>query len=186
MSTKQGKRTRTRALKARARTAHRTASSDRYARAATRAALIELLQTRLAGAIDLSLQAKHAHWNVRGAQFIALHELFDRVAEQVRAHADLLAERIAQLGGVADGSLRTVARHSTLRASVLGHVEGAVYVRALAASLARFAQLVVVAIERADELEDPVTADLLTEVARGADELGWLLAAHERVDEVRR
>jgi starvation-inducible DNA-binding protein len=67
--------------------------------ARTRAKVIDSLNARLADAIDLGAQAKHAHWNVKGANFIALHELFDKLAESVEEHIDELAERITALGG---------------------------------------------------------------------------------------
>ena len=46
-----------------------------------RANAIELLNARLADAIDLQTQTKQAHWNVKGPNFIALHELFDKINE---------------------------------------------------------------------------------------------------------
>lgn len=56
--------------------------------AATRVKVVPLLARGLAEAGDLKLQAKQAHWNLKGPNFIALHELFDHVA----AHADLFTE----------------------------------------------------------------------------------------------
>src|SRR5258705_3734561 len=80
----------------------------------TRLEAIELLNKRLADCIDLQTQCKQAHWNVRGANFIALHKLFDDITETVEDYVDLLAERVVQLGGVAEGTLRLVAKASTL------------------------------------------------------------------------
>jgi len=42
-----------------------------------RTQIAALLQERLAEAVDLVTQAKQAHWNVKGPNFIALHQLFD-------------------------------------------------------------------------------------------------------------
>uniref|UniRef100_UPI00222FB5FD ferritin-like domain-containing protein n=1 Tax=Klebsiella pneumoniae TaxID=573 RepID=UPI00222FB5FD len=70
----------------------------------TRTAMIELLNKRLADAIDLKLAIKQAHWNIKGPSFIAIHELFDQVAARVEEHGDTLAERIVQLGGIAAGT----------------------------------------------------------------------------------
>ena len=64
-----------------------------------------LLADRPADAVDLSLQLKQAHWNVKGPQFIALHELFDSIHGVVSAKADMLAERLTALGGTAEGTL---------------------------------------------------------------------------------
>ena len=60
----------------------------------TRDRLVSMLNASLADLIDLFNQTKHAHWNVKGPSFIALHELFDEVAERVEEHCDLLAERV--------------------------------------------------------------------------------------------
>ena len=59
----------------------------------TRRKVTDLLNARLADAIDLQTQAKHAHWNVKGPSFIALHKLFDDIAENIEEHIDTLAER---------------------------------------------------------------------------------------------
>ena len=72
--------------------------------------LVEMLNARLADAIDLKTQAKQAHWNVKGHHFIGLHELFDQVATAVEADVDLIAERVTALGGTAMGTTRVVAQ----------------------------------------------------------------------------
>src|SRR5262249_562388 len=81
---------------------------------ATRVKLIELLNARLADCIDLQTQTKQAHWNVKGPNFIALHELFDKINEDVEDYVDEIAERAVQLGGVAEGTARMVAKRSSL------------------------------------------------------------------------
>ena len=68
-----------------------------------------LMNQRLADAVDLQLQMKQAHWNVKGPHFIGLHELFDQIDEAVEAYVDLIAERVVQLGGIAEGTVRVAA-----------------------------------------------------------------------------
>ena len=80
----------------------------------TRVKVIELLNARLADCIDLQTQTKQAHWNVKGPTFIALHELFDKINEEVEDYVDDIAERAVQLGGVAEGTARLVAKRSSL------------------------------------------------------------------------
>src|SRR5580693_9371980 len=80
----------------------------------TREKVIKLLNARLADAIDLQTQTKEAHWNVKGPNFIALHELFDKINEEVEDYVDDIAERAVQLGGVAEGTARLVAKRSSL------------------------------------------------------------------------
>jgi starvation-inducible DNA-binding protein len=91
----------------------------------TRSAVVELLNARLADAIDLGTQAKQAHWNVKGPNFIALHELFDKIAESVEEHIDLIAERITALGGTAHGTIAAVTRTTTLEPYPEDIIEGA-------------------------------------------------------------
>src|ERR1700675_1978219 len=81
---------------------------------ATRSKVVELLNARLADCIDLQTQTKQAHWNVKGTNFIALHELFDKVNEEVEDYVDDIAERAVQLGGVAEGTARMAAKRSSL------------------------------------------------------------------------
>ena len=144
----------------------------------TRAALVESLNRRLADAIDLQLQAKQAHWNVKGPSFIALHDLFERVAANVAQHADLLAERAIQLGGFADGLVQAVGERSELPPYPSRITSGTDHVTALAGALAAFGGMIGPGITEAEQAGDPATADILTEVARDIDKLRWLVEAH--------
>jgi starvation-inducible DNA-binding protein len=146
--------------------------------AKTRSAVVTLLNARLLDAIDLNLQAKQAHWNVKGPQFIALHELFDKVAEAAAEATDEIAERAVQLGGVAIGAAGAVASGSKLKPYPLSAVDGAAHVEALSSALARFGALVRDAIDQADEAGDKDTADLFTEISRNIDKYLWFVEAH--------
>src|SRR5437773_11475131 len=79
-----------------------------------RTKLVELLNARLADAIDLQTQCKQAHWNVKGPNFIGLHKLFDEINEEVEDYVDEIAERAAQLGGDVLGTARMAAGRSTI------------------------------------------------------------------------
>lgn len=140
--------------------------------------LIDRLNYSLAQTLDLKLQAKQAHWNVTGVAFIAWHELFDKVADEIDEYADMQAERIVQLDGTARGTLQSVAAASTLPPYSLELHNGQDHVEALAAAISTVADTARELIDTADELGDKVTADLCTEVARGLDKLRWLVAAH--------
>lgn len=143
-----------------------------------RSQIVALLQDRLAEALDLVSHAKQAHWNVKGASFIALHQLFDQVYEHAGEHVDLLAERIVQLGGIAEGTLRVAAGRSRLPEYSLSVVSGAEHVQALARSLAYFGEEVRKAIDAADEIYDKDTADIFTEISRSVDKDLWFVEAH--------
>src|ERR1700760_144438 len=103
-----------------------------------RAKAIELLNARLADCIDLQTQTKQAHWNVKGPNFIALHELFDRINEEVEDYVDDIAERAVQLGGTAEGTARMVAARSSLAEYPAGAVDRSRHVEALSSALAAF------------------------------------------------
>lgn len=142
-----------------------------------RVAVVALLNAQLADVIDLGLQAKQAHWNVKGPQFAALHALFDEVAGELGDFADELAERAVVLGGVARGTSQVLAKDSR-PAYPLEALDGAEHVWALSAALARVAQTSREAIRAAEKAGDAVTVDVFTEVTRGLDTLLWKVEAH--------
>ena len=141
---------------------------------------IELLNARLANCIDLQTQCKQAHWNVKGPAFIALHKLFDEVNEDVEEYVDLIAERVVQLGGIAEGTVGVVAKRSSLIDYPLALSSGSEHVAALSDALAMFGRTARVGIEEMNELEDADSADILTEVSRGVDKWLWFVEAHQQ------
>src|ERR1044072_7919882 len=93
---------------------------------------ITLLNARLADAIDLQTQTKQAHWNVKGPNFISLHELFDKINEAVEDYVDDIADRAVQLGGVAEGTARMAVKRSSLSEYPANTTDGRSHVEALA------------------------------------------------------
>src|SRR5215471_20367751 len=146
----------------------------------SRVEVIGLLNQRLADIIDLQTQLKQAHWNVKGPHFIGLHELFDKIAEEVESYVDLIAERLVQLGGIAEGTVRVAASRSRLDEYPLAIAEGSAHVEAVARALSTFGREARMAIDEAAGLEDADTADLFTEVSRGIDKALWFVEAHSQ------
>jgi starvation-inducible DNA-binding protein len=146
--------------------------------AASRETLIELLNARLADTFDLYSQLKQAHWNVKGSDFIQLHELYDTVAEAVLEYVDEIAERATALGGLALGTARMAAAESTLDEYPLDAVAGMDSAAAVADRLAAYAASVRAGIDVAADLGDQDTADLFTEVSRAIDKHLWFVEAH--------
>lgn len=146
----------------------------------TRRKVIDLLNQSLADALDLHLQAKQAHWNVKGPSFFSLHELFDKVAEELEGFADEIAERAVALGGIARGTVRVAAKSSRINEYPLDISAGSKHVQALADALSVFGKSVRAAIETATKMGDADTADLFTEVSRGVDKLLWFVEAHNQ------
>jgi starvation-inducible DNA-binding protein len=139
-----------------------------------------LMNKRLADAIDLQLQLKQAHWNVKGPSFIGLHKLFDDVHLAVMSYVDSIAERIVQLGGVAEGTVRMSALRTSLTEYPLGISDGIMHVDAASQALSIFGREVRLMISEADALDDDDTADLFTEVSRGIDKWLWFIEAHHQ------
>lgn len=140
---------------------------------------IDLLNARVADGIDLALLTKQAHWNLRGAQFIAVHEMLDGFRTEIDTHVDTMAERVVQLGGTALGTLQAVSKASSLPAypteihAIPDHLD------ALIERYGQFANAVRKNIDDADEAGDKDTADILTGVSRSIDKAVWFLEAHK-------
>lgn len=145
---------------------------------ANRIKMATLLNARLADGIDLMLQAKQAHWNVKGPEFIALHELFDKVVDAAFTSADLLAERAVQLGATAEGTIRIASKRSVLPEYPVDIVDGRAHVATLSDRLATYGKEVRAAIQEAAGSGDDDTADIFTEISRNIDKHLWLVEAH--------
>jgi len=139
---------------------------------------IALLNKHLAAEIDLQGQIKQAHWNVRGPTFIAVHELFDKVSDDVLAYIDLVAERAAALGGVAEGTVQVASANSFLVPYSLKIADEKQHLFAVASALAAFGQSTREAIDLVAKFGDADTADIFTEISRGVDHQLWFIESH--------
>ena len=140
--------------------------------------MIGLLNQQLADTLDLYTQVKQAHWNVKGPHFIALHELYDKLAEELEDPTDDLAERVTALGGIARGTARIAADESRLPELPHGSLDGLKLTALLADRYAALAKSTRAAIDSADNAGDADTADLFTGISRGLDKALWFLEAH--------
>jgi starvation-inducible DNA-binding protein len=143
-----------------------------------RESMTALLNQQLADTLDLYTQVKQAHWNVKGPNFIALHELFDKLAEDLEGPVDDIAERVTALGGVARGTARIAAQASRLAEFPHDRCEGLKAVTLLADRYAALGASTRAAIDTAGKEGDADTADLFTGVSRGLDKALWVLEAH--------
>jgi len=116
---------------------------------------------------------------VKGPSFIGLHKLFDEINEAVEGYVDLIAERIVQLGGIAEGTIGVVEGRSTLVDYPL--------TLSTAASMSRRCRCpggvcpaARVGIEEMQELKDADSADILTDISRGVDQWLWFVEAHQQ------
>jgi starvation-inducible DNA-binding protein len=139
-----------------------------------------LLNARLADAIDLARQLKHAHWNIHGPHFIALHELFDSLHDEVAEQADVMAERVAAFGETAHGTLQHVTSATSLSAYPQDAKSERTHLGALAEAIAAYGSNARAAISTATMAGDLGTADLFTQISRATDQQLWKIEAHFR------
>jgi starvation-inducible DNA-binding protein len=144
----------------------------------TKSTVIEVLNARLADAIDLALATKQAHWNLKGPQFIAIHEMLDMFRGAIDLHVDTIAERVAQLDGIALGTSQAVAKTTKLEAYPTDIQKVPDHLAALAERYAALANTVREDIDKTDEAGDADTADILTAFSRELDKDLWFIKSH--------
>ena len=140
--------------------------------------MIELCNQHLADTFDLYTQNKQAHWNVKGRDFFQLHELFDKLAEEVLPFVDELAERATALGGQATGTARMAAQSSRLADLPLNVIDGMQVVETIASCYAVIAKSAREAIDESDEAGDMDTSDIFIELSRQLDKHLYFLESH--------
>ena len=140
--------------------------------------LITMLNQTLACTVDLRSQVKQASWNVKGKEGAQLRAVFATIATELDAYADLMAERLVVLGGVALGTARTAATHSTLSEYPGDLAAGDAHVLALAERFAPYTTAMRDAIAHAADVGDTDTAAVYTDISRGVDQRLRFLESH--------
>jgi starvation-inducible DNA-binding protein len=145
----------------------------------TRSKAIDILQPCLAKVVVAQLQAKQAHWIVKGENFIALHELFDKVTSIASEVADSIAERIQQLGGLADASLLTLTTIDIPLVPVK-FMPSKDMVRVLASCIGNVATSLRAALAQLSEVGDEVSSNLLQDATHQFDKQVWFLESNNQ------
>ena len=139
--------------------------------------VVGLLQNRLHALNDLQLTLKHAHWNVIGPHFIAVHEMLDPQVDSVRGFVDEVAERIATLGGSPDGTPGSLVRDRTWDDYSIGRDDALAHLGALDLVYAGVIADHRNQIEKLETL-DPITQDMLINQAGELEQFQWFVRAH--------
>lgn len=147
-------------------------------KANAKSTVIELLNARLADSIDLALATKQAHWNLKGPNFIAVHEMLDPMRTAIDGHVDIIAERIAQLDGTPLGTSQAVVKATSLDAYPTDIKKVPDHLAALADRFGKLANQVREDIDTADEAGDADSADILTAYSRDLDKNLWFIKSH--------
>ncbi|MDR2902416.1 MAG: DNA starvation/stationary phase protection protein Dps [Lactobacillales bacterium] len=137
---------------------------------------IKLLNHLLAEFIDLALSTKQAHWNMRGSNFIGVHEMLDPFNDKLNDYADTIAERIVQLGGVALGTAGLVAQTSSFEDYPTTIVTVEDHLKELAVRYGALANALRTVIDKG--LADSGTENILTDASDDLDKYLWFIEAH--------
>lgn len=125
----------------------------------------------------LAVNGKQAHWNVRGANFIAIHELLDQVVAHAQASADEAAERIVALGLPIDARVATVAEKAATTAVPAGFAQWEQEISAVVADIDAVLPDVQAAIDGLDEI-DLTSQDIAISIKAALEKDRWFLSAH--------
>ena len=140
--------------------------------------IVNMLNISLASTNDLYAQLKHAHWNIKGEQFISLHLLFDSIAEEIEEQVDIIAERITSLGGSALGTSQATSANSKLRLYPTDIFKTKDHLEHLTHNFAILGELARKHIMASEKLGDAGTSDLYITLSRLLDKKLWFLEAH--------
>ncbi|QJR34080.1 hypothetical protein [Gemmatimonas groenlandica] len=140
--------------------------------------VIGLLSERLRDCIALQWNCSQARSVIISQASNGLRELSEEVHGAVLAYADLIAERVEELGGVVDGTICGVeARITPFRSSAADRGASA-FSRLMSDVLWEFDRSTRRSIVTLNMLGDTVCVDLMLEVASGIDQWKSRIAAH--------
>ncbi|MFT4231314.1 MAG: DNA starvation/stationary phase protection protein [Leucobacter sp.] len=127
--------------------------------------------------VALAVNGKQAHWHVRGANFMGVHEFLDQVVAHAQDGADEVAERIVALGLPVDARIGTVAARTTTPELSDGFQQSDVTVREVVAQLDAVLETLYTAVKGLDDI-DLVSQDIVIGLAQQFDKDRWFLFSH--------
>ncbi|MAN72639.1 MAG: DNA starvation/stationary phase protection protein [Henriciella sp.] len=141
-----------------------------------RSASIDALRKVLGETYALYFKTHGYHWNVTGPRFKALHELFMEQYTELWQALDELAERIRALGEFAPASSDEIASYATIKPDN-GVPDAEDMINNLVRGHETIAKVAREGVDAAEQGDDVVTADLLTQRAAAAEKAAWMLRA---------
>ncbi len=145
---------------------------------------VDEMSKTLSASLDMYSQAKFAHWNVKGLNFYQLHLVFDDVAKTILKQIDPIAERMTQLGGTANGTVRQSAATSEIPPYNVDAISGPEHLQALADSLGKYCSLLREASDKIDDIGDSPTSDFYNQLIVDAEEELYFLESHMEAGDV--
>lgn len=139
---------------------------------------IETLNAALADLLALGLAIKQAHWNVKGRNFIGIHELFDAVYGRVSEGVDVVAERVQVLGGTALGTVEAISGAAKMQPYPTNLVEDVKHVEEISKRLADVGERVRASIDTCSDAGDEGTVDIFVGLSRQLDKDLWFIESH--------
>lgn len=141
------------------------------------AAASQFLSPLVIGLQALTLNGKQAHWHVRGANFIGVHEFLDTLVAHAGDWADTAAERIVALGLPIDARAAVVGKKAPATAVADGFEASESVIANVISDIDAVLADTQVAIDGLDEI-DLTSQDVAIEIRRGLEKDRWFLSAH--------
>ena len=130
------------------------------------------LQATVVELLELFHDSKQSHWNLRGPLYLPIHEKLQENADDYRKYADLLAERILQVGNPVDGRTGVVAATANLGEFPGGYLSDKQVLILMTERITTVAKRVRQRIEHLSKV-DEVTSNKLQDLSYELDKHVW-------------
>ena len=136
-----------------------------------------ILQALLSSQYVLATKVRNFHWNVKGPQFMMYHELFGKLYTELNDQADEIAERIRQVNGTPNGTLKSLLADSFLKEAETAP-NAQTMVKDLIDDYDRMVVEMRISIPKAEEAKDFGTMDLITKWMEVHEKHLYFLRSH--------
>ncbi|WP_110589075.1 Dps family protein [Microbacterium suaedae] len=141
------------------------------------AASSQFLSPIVLGLEALTVNGKQAHWHVRGANFVGVHEFLDTLVDHAGGWADEAAERIVALGLPIDSRIDKVAAKVSETGAPAGFAQSDEIIAGVVKDIDAVIADLDAAIDGLDEI-DLTSQDIAIGIKAGLEKDRWFLVAH--------